>query len=150
MRRMGRRPIGPDVAAVMAKAATGRTRGRGRHSALYLWLYENHDALAEKFNVTAPSWLKIAEVLGSEGVLDGDGKAPTARGTRGAWWRVRDQKKREADVLASPPSDISPTKGPVQLPSTDTRLPLAPARPLIPATAAAPRRTFGFATPKEK
>ena len=147
---MGRRPIGPDVAAVMTKAATGRTRGRGRHSALYLWLYENHDVLAETFNVTAPSWPKIAEVLGGEGVLDGDGKSPTARGTRGAWWRVRDQKKREADVLASPPSDITPSNGPVQSPSTDTRLPITSAHPSIPAPTAAPRRTFGFATPKGK
>ena len=147
---MGRKTTGPDVDAVVTKAATGRTRGRGRHSALYLWLYENHDALAEKFNLTGPSWPNLAEVLGGEGILDGDGKPPTARGTRGAWSRVRDQKKREAAPLLSPPSDISPSKRSVQSPSTDARLPIASAHPSIPAPTVAPRRTFGFATPKEK
>ena len=147
---MGRKSTGPDVDAVVTKAATGRTRGRGRHSALYLWLYDNHDALAQKFNLNGPSWPNLAKVLGDEGILDGDGKPPTARGARGAWSRVRDQKKREAAPLAPSPFDISPSKRSVQSPFTDTRLPIASAHPSIPAPTAAPRRTFGFATPKEK
>lgn len=147
---MGRKSTGPDVDAVVTKAATERTRGRGRHSALYLWLYVHHDALAEKFNLSGPSWPKIAENLGAKGVLDGDGKPPTARGVRGAWSRVRDQKKREAAPLPPPSSDISPSKRLVQSPSTDTRLPIASAPPSIPAPTAAPPRTFRFATPKVK
>ena len=147
---MGRRSTGPDVASVLQKAEPGRTRGRGHHSPLYLWLYENHDALAKQFGLTAPSWPDIARNLGDKGVFDGDGKAPTARGARGAWSRVRDQKKREGGLLASPPPDSSPSKGAVQLPSTENRLPLASERPRPPAPAATPRRTFGFATPKDE
>ena len=110
-------------------------------------MYVNHDALAKQFGLTAPSWPDIARNLGDKGVLDGDGKAPTARGARGVWSRVRDQKKREGGSLASPPPDINPK---VQLPSGDTRLPLASERPLLPAPTAASRRTFGFATPKDE
>ena len=54
-----------------------------------------HDELTAAFGRSSPSWTKLAEVLGSHGLVDGDGKPPTARGARGAWGRVR------ADIKAA-------------------------------------------------
>jgi hypothetical protein len=104
-------PGRPDVALVVSQAVTSRVRGRGRRSPLYLWFRENHDVLTVEFERNAPSWSKLAEVLGTHGVLDGDGKPPTARGARGAWSRVRaDVKKGRERRVATPaaPAQAAP------------------------------------------
>ncbi len=73
----------------MAELASAPARGRARKSRLYLWLLRNHDHLVREFEQNPPAWGRLASILGSRGVLDGDGKPPTARGARGAWYRVR-------------------------------------------------------------
>lgn len=78
-----------DVADIVAELETAPARGHGRKSRLYLWLQENHDQLVREFARNPPSWTRLAAILGARGVLDGDGKPPTARGARGAWYRVR-------------------------------------------------------------
>ncbi len=52
-------------------------------------MQRNHDHLMREFERNPPAWGRLAAILGSRGVLDGDGKPPTARGARGAWYRVR-------------------------------------------------------------
>lgn len=81
--------VPPDVNLIVAEAAKAPARGHARKSALYLWLRTNHDRLVAEFGNNPPSWGRFAEVLGAHGVLDGDGKPPSARGARGAWYRVR-------------------------------------------------------------
>lgn len=78
-----------DVSDVVSELESAPARGHARKSRLYLWLQQNHDALTQEFTRNPPSWNKLADILGRRGVLDGDGKNPTARGARGAWYRVR-------------------------------------------------------------
>ena len=54
-----------------------------------IWLQQNRAALERGFAETAPSWAKLAAYLGDHGVLDGDGKRPTAEATRQAWYRTK-------------------------------------------------------------
>jgi hypothetical protein len=86
-----------------AFTAIGQTtgRGRGRRSPLYLWFREHHDELAAGFARNAPAWQPLATFLGKQGVLDVDGKPPTARAARDAWWRVRRVVRWNADRLRS-------------------------------------------------
>jgi hypothetical protein len=83
------RPGLPTVAEAVTAMLQARARGPGRRSALYLWLRDNHDALTAAFAQNAPAWGSLASYLGEHGIMDGDAKPPTARGTRDAWWRVR-------------------------------------------------------------
>lgn len=152
-------PGRPDVALVVAQAATARVRGRGRRSPLYLWFRDNHDELVAAFDQNSPSWAKWAEVLGTHGVLDGDGKPPTARGARGAWARVRADvrkaRERRANTTSSeqrrggtaspampPPVEHSAKSEPGE---PDFQLARAPAaavpRPAIASAAAGPGPT---------
>ena len=94
------------VADLVAELDAAPARGRARKSRLYLWLRQNHDDLVIQFDRNSPAWDRLAAILGSHGILDGDGKPPTARGARGAWYRVR------ADVkAASEKKRIQPTPG---------------------------------------
>ena len=85
----------PTVAEAIAEMQKARASGRGRHSPLYVWLRENHDALLVEFAKSAPAWTVLAAYLGEHGIRDGGAKLPTARGARDAWWRVR------KDVIAA-------------------------------------------------
>ena len=85
----------PTVAEAIAEMQKARAVGRGRHSPLYVWLRENHDALLIEFSKSAPAWAVLATYLGEHGIRDGGAKLPTARGARDAWWRVR------KDVIAA-------------------------------------------------
>ncbi|MCB8884036.1 hypothetical protein ACELLULO517_27625 [Acidisoma cellulosilytica] len=59
------------------------------HSALYLWMRQNHDRIAEGLDGLRPSWRALATRLGEMKIHDGTGKAPTPDGARGTWYRVR-------------------------------------------------------------
>lgn len=101
----------PDPTKALAAVAQATGRGRGRRSPLYLWLKKHHDALAEGFKDTPPAWAELAAYLGGEGVLDIDGKPPTARGTRGAWYRVRRDLEAQAKRKATKPPSPTPAPG---------------------------------------
>ncbi len=82
---MGRRADRDDVTALLT--VTGQAHGRGIHSPLYRWMRARHDRLFE--GLTRPRWDKVAEFLASKGVVDGDGKPPSAENVRATWYRVR-------------------------------------------------------------
>src|SRR4051794_9012360 len=142
----------PSPTAALTAISQTRGRGGGRRSPLYLWFREHHDELAAGFARNAPAWQPLATFLGKQGVLDVDGKPPTARAARDAWWRVRrDIKtageadsppaktalhsgKMAADVLAAvqpaPPPSPSAAQRPVELqPLADTRPRMPPLKP---------------------
>jgi len=95
----------PNVADAVAVMRSARARGRGRKSAIYLWFLKNHDALAEAFALNAPAWTDFADYLASQGLKDGNGNPPRARGTRDVWFRVRQEVKQRS---AREPSPVAP------------------------------------------
>ena len=97
----------PDVEEVLAAMQAVKARGRGRRSPLFLWFDDNYDALVVSFERSAPAWTGLAQLLGERGLRDADGKIPTARGTRDAWYRVG--KERQAAAAEKV------TKAPVQM-----------------------------------
>src|SRR5260370_15970827 len=91
----------PDPTKALAALARAAGRGRGRRSPLYLWFRQHHDQLAAGFARNAPAWQVLAVFLGEHGVLDVDGKPPTARAARDARWRVLRDMKAPADITPS-------------------------------------------------
>lgn len=116
-----------EVADVVAELEAAPARGRARKSRLYLWLQRNHDHLVREFDRNAPAWGRLAAILGSRGVLDGDGKPPTARGARGAWYRVRREVAAERERAASITAGITFHT----LPSARTAPPPLPVAPPV-------------------
>ena len=106
----------PDVAQIVAAMRSQPAKGRGQRSPLYLWLRQNHARLLEEFTASAPSWPGLASALGDSGILNGEGKPPTAEGARTVWYRVRRDlagKRKAAAIKPSPapePSFSSPTQ----------------------------------------
>jgi hypothetical protein len=109
-----KKPITPDVAGAIAAIAQAKAHGRGRKSPVFLWLLTHHDELVVAFEVNAPSWPALAPYLGKGGVLNGDGKPPTASSVQNAWARVR---KRVAGKPARKPAS-SVSAAPARAPTT--------------------------------
>lgn len=149
--RMIRKSPLPAAALAAIRHASGR--GRGKRSPLYLWFQEHHDELAVGFARSAPAWQPLATFLGEQGVLDADGKMPTARAVRDAWWRVRQDRKQSA--VGTVPSDapeavrtamsvrelVQPPAlpSPAPMPTPAPLQPLADTRPRMPPLK--PRKT---------
>lgn len=86
------------------------------HSPLYLWMRQNHDRIAAGLDGMRPSWRALATRLGEMKIYDGTGKAPTPKGARGTWYRVRrdlaaararQTKSRDREVPLQP-GEIAP------------------------------------------
>ena len=67
-----------------------RTARKGTvRSALYHWMWQNHDGLSALFEEATPAWAILAETFGGMELTDRDGKSPTAKTARMTWYRVR-------------------------------------------------------------
>ena len=109
----------PDVAQIVAAMRLQPTKGRGQRSPLYLWLRQNHARLLDEFTTSAPSWPGLASALGKSGILNGEGKPPTAEGARTVWYRVRRDLAGKRKVAALKPSpapeaSVTPLPSPTQ------------------------------------
>ena len=151
------RPELPALTAADVVSRLGRalSPGRARRSALFLWLLDNHDELAAAFARSSPSWSALAAILAEGGVVDGHGKAPTGRGARNAWFRVRQAKAGRVprSAPAVDPGHIAPgvrAAPPAGMPEEAPRFRLAslkdasppieprPVPPVAPSAAPAP------------
>ena len=138
----------PDVQEALALMQEGRVRGHRRRSPIVIWMQKNRAALERGFAETAPSWGKLATYLGDHGILDGDGKRPTAEATRQAWYRTKSMaplEDRPATVPVAPSSAAQmPQAAVIPAPTVDPAKGAQSARP-DPAgdDAEPPRRTFG-------
>ncbi len=121
------RTILPNVADAVAVMRSAPARGRGRKSAIYLWFLKNHDALVEAFALNAPAWTDLAAYLSSQGLKDGNGNPPRARGTRDVWFRVRQEVKqrppREPPLVARQARDGETAPGVSPMPPVPRPLP---------------------------
>lgn len=101
----------PDPQEALALMQEGRVRGHGRRSPIVIWMQKNRAALAQGFAETTPSWAKLAAYLGDHGIMDGDGKRPTAEATRQAWYRANKglgRAKEQLTALAPTPPASAP------------------------------------------
>src|SRR3954454_10114445 len=105
-----KRPARADPEEALALMREGRVRGQGQRSPVLLWLLKNRETLERGFEETAPSWKGLAKYLGDHGVMDGDGKPPSAVATRQAWYRARTigNRKRPSQEAATPEAAPSP------------------------------------------
>ncbi|VFU17588.1 conserved protein of unknown function (plasmid) [Methylocella tundrae] len=58
-------------------------------SALFWWLYDNHDRVLHAANGARISWRELCSSFADQGITDRDGKAPSIGTARLTWWRVR-------------------------------------------------------------
>ncbi len=107
--------------------------GRGRKSPVYLWFLKNHDALVEAFALNAPAWNDLAAYLASQGLKDGNGNPPRARGTRDVWFRVRQEIKQR------PPPVAPKARSGETTPSVSVPRPLSTVHPVDDEPAESPR-----------
>ena len=119
-----------DVDDILAALKRQPSRVRGGHSPVYLWLWQHHEHL--KGELTLPrrmDWSALAGELGRRGIMDGNGKPPTAERTRKAWWQVgrdkeavtagtfqRRRKAKQVQAAPSPPASAGPGGEGGQLP----------------------------------
>ena len=138
----------PDPQEALALMREGRVRGHGRRSPIVIWMQKNRAALEQGFAETTPSWDKLATYLGDHGVLDGNGKWPTAEATRQAWYRTRNMAP--AKVRTANPAPATPAIVPVPATRTAPGIEAAPTMPPVPGDVEGTpaRRTFGYATPR--
>ena len=96
-----------------------------------VWMQQNRQELEAAFTQTAPAWDVMASYLGSNGIMDGDGKPPTAQAARAAWSRVKATTKAKTIALqpsSSPPASVQsapvsaePSSPPMPTPEADAR-----------------------------
>jgi hypothetical protein len=67
---------------------------QGRTSAVFNWLYKNHDELLARLSVRRANWMALSQRLGEWQIFNGCGEPPTAECVRQTWIRVRKTIKR--------------------------------------------------------
>jgi hypothetical protein len=108
-------------------------------SALFWWLYDNHDRVLHAANGARISWRELCSSFADQGITDRDGKAPSIGTARLTWWRVRKERarmevrrgaeeaaqaaRRAADPRRNMPSRITGPVGPA-LAEVQTELPI--------------------------
>ncbi len=150
MTEQGGKGKAADVDDVLAALKRQPSKVRGGHSPVYLWLWRHHDQLQGELNLPRRTdWSALADELGKRGIVDGNGKPPTAERTRKAWWQVgRDKealaagtiRRRRKPALAAPstPANASPSANNGMLPSG-----------IEPPEEEPPKYTFKFASAKD-
>jgi len=123
----------------------GRVRGRGRRSPIIVWMQEHRVVLEQGFAKNAPDWSSFAAYLGDHGVLDGDGKRPTAEATRQAWYRTKRMAASKTSARSAAPAVPAPSMSQVSEPTeTVSPIPHPPTEPPMPDGARpAPHPRFG-------
>ena len=150
MTEQGGKGKAADVDDVLAALKRQPSRMRGGHSPIYLWLWRHHERLKGELNLPRRTdWPALAGELGKRGIVDGNGKPPTAERTRKAWWQVN----RDKEALAA--GTIRRRRKLVQ-PAPSTPAPAAPAAErgmlppgIEPAEEEPPKYTFKFAKAKD-
>ena len=102
-----------DVDDVLAALKKQPPKVRGGHSPIYLWLWQHHDRLKSDLNLPRRTdWSALAGELGKRGIVDGDGKQPTAERTRKAWWQVNRDKEAVAAGTIRRRKAVQPIRAP--------------------------------------
>jgi hypothetical protein len=119
-----------DIDAALAAMRQSATKGRGRKSAPYQWLAARHDALVAAFAEEPPSWPALAAFLAERGIMNADGKPPTAEGLRKVWLRVR--QAAEKPPSSEPRPQAKPARDAAERSPPDDEPDNEPPRPRIP------------------
>jgi len=110
-------------------------------STLFWYMLDNYEDLSRSAARTRIRWVPLSERFAALGLLDGQGKTPTAENARLTWWNVRQEvAKRQAEHRqetqpAMPPSRLPATWRPQAATPPPSRLGVAqPANGPAPAT----------------
>ncbi len=95
-------PSSATVSGVVSLLRQAPSRGRGRRSPVMIWMQQNRKELEAAFLQDTPAWNVIASYLGDNGIMNGDGKPPTAASARSAWARVKAEAKAKVKGLGAP------------------------------------------------
>ena len=101
-------PPSATVSGVVSLLRQAPSRGRGRRSPVMIWMQQNRKELETAFLQDAPAWNVIASYLGNSGIMNGDGKPPTAASARSAWSRVKADAKAKTSAAPAPVPAASP------------------------------------------
>jgi len=128
---MSANAIGRD--AILKKIARPKTR-----SALFWWLFDNHDIVRRTANGNRLAWEELCSSFAEQGITDRNGRPPSPATARKTWQRVRKERarldarrtaeeaaqaaRRAADPRNKMPSRISGPVGPA-LAEQQTELP---------------------------
>lgn len=84
-------------------------------STLFWYMLDNYEDLSRSAARTRIRWVPLSERFAALGLLDGQGKAPTAENARLTWWNVRREvAKRQAQHR----QQAAPAVAPSRLPAT--------------------------------
>jgi hypothetical protein len=107
-----------------------------RHSALFRWLYANHDQIAEALSGRPIRWRAFCAWVTEIGLADTNGRPPSERTARETWYQVRraiarhraargDAAARRAAMPSRAPADWQPPPAAPAAPSIGTGAGLA-------------------------
>ena len=118
------------------KAIIKKIEHGAERSSLFWYMLDHHDEFARAATGTRIRWAPLCEQFAADGLLDGEGKAPTPANARITWWNVRREvAKRRAASSAEPPVKLQPSRmpatwrPPVAEPGRPAEPPRAPAVP---------------------
>ena len=101
-----------DVSKLVLKAiAQG-----GNRSALFWWMVENHDVIADKAG-TRIHWQTVCAAIAEVGLTDTRGRVPSERNARETWRQARLAVARARQKVDAVPAAASRSKPPCRLPT---------------------------------
>jgi hypothetical protein len=105
----------PTIADAFAAMRQAGGRGRGRKSAVYEWMAEHYEELAQGFILEPPSWTALATFFTGHGMLTADGLPQTAASVRSVWVRLSSSRDRRGARSSEPNTFYVSTSDPAVL-----------------------------------
>jgi hypothetical protein len=122
------------IEQIIARIQQRIRSGGGRHSAVWWFLRDRHDAIAAQIERDGANWQAMADTLAEQGVVDRAGKRATPRVIGRTWARVtKHVAAKRAKDRRQPPSSLLPGEIAPGVVAVRPVVPVQPAEPPSPA-----------------